>query len=98
MSSAFHSDELLVYADDVLRQNYLERAAALSPGQTVIRLEGVDLGSDLGRGYTRIGGSAFNSTIQGAPQLITSLQRVDAVYKWNPTLNRWVTDTLFPVR
>jgi hypothetical protein len=98
MASAFNSDELLSFADNAVRQNYLERAAALSPGQTVLRLEGVDLGFDLGRGYARIGGSTFSPSLQGPPQLFTGLQKVDAVYKWDSTLNRWATDTIFPVR
>ncbi|MGG6463275.1 putative Ig domain-containing protein [Solilutibacter silvestris] len=98
MSTAFYSDDALAYADNALRQNYLEKAVALSPIQNLIRLNGVDLGVDLGRGYARIGSSSYNPSLQGPLQRIDRLQRVDAVYKWSSVENRWVTDTIFPTK
>ncbi len=98
MSSAFNSDEMLVYADNMVRENYLERAVTLAPGQNVIRINGVDVGLDVGRGYARIGSSAYNPNLKGPLQRIDGLHRVDAVYKWDAAQKRWVTDTIFPSR
>lgn len=98
LSSAFHSDELLVFAEQTLRNNHLQRAIALSPGQNVIRLSGVDLGTDLGRGFARIGGSRFRPDLQGPTELISNLQKVDAVFKYDANTGKWITDTIFPTR
>jgi hypothetical protein len=98
MSSAFHSDELLVLAEQTLRKKHLQKAIALSPGQNIIRLNGIDLGFDLGRGFSRIGSSKFRPDLQGPPQLIDNLQKVDAVFKYDANTGKWVTDTIFPTR
>ncbi|MNL40007.1 hypothetical protein D3C87_1623230 [compost metagenome] len=98
MSTAFYSNDLLILADEILRESCLGRAVAFSPNQNSIRLNGVDLGVNLGRGFSRIGSSSYNPNLQGPIQRIDGLQKVDAVYKWSSVENRWLTDTIFPTR
>ncbi|HAS6234259.1 TPA: hypothetical protein RQJ36_000496 [Vibrio vulnificus] len=54
-STAFNSDELLVQADDFLRNNYLDDAIKnAEPGTLRIKVS-ADTGVDLGRGYVPVG-------------------------------------------
>jgi hypothetical protein len=102
MSSAFHSDQLLAYADDAIRNNgTLATKITQNPGAQYVTLtpEDVgDLGYNLGRGYARIGGSKLDPTLQGAPKLIENLRSVQATYGFNPLTNRWEPVTIFPAR
>ncbi|CAM3997257.1 hypothetical protein VA7868_01111 [Vibrio aerogenes CECT 7868] len=102
MSSAFHSYELLVFADQKVRSNRaLKKVIAQSPGKTriTVKPEDVgDLGVDLGRGFERIAGSRYKPKLQGASRLVENLRSVQAVYELNVTKTIWETITIFPVR
>ncbi|NOZ54347.1 MAG: hypothetical protein GXP08_14655 [Gammaproteobacteria bacterium] len=102
MSSAFHSDNLLIHADQAVRNNgALKTAIANNPGKSFITVKpaGVgDLGVDLGRGFQRISGSKFKPELQGAPRLIENLRSVQATYEFNPATKAWETITIFPSR
>ncbi|MEM9103948.1 MAG: hypothetical protein AAGB12_16690 [Pseudomonadota bacterium] len=101
MSSAFHSDELLIYADQYVRKNILPMAIANTPDANTILVtpqEVGDIGVDLGRGYVRIGGSKYRPNIHGAPQFINNLNSVQGTYQYNPSLGVWETITIFPAR
>lgn len=74
LSSAFHSDELLVFADQTVRNSgALQKAMTRQPGQDVIRVtvdDVGDIGTDLGRGFKRVlpgGNKAANVGAHGAP-------------------------------
>jgi len=74
LSSAFNSDELLVFADQSVRNGGgLQRAIARQPGQDVIRVtvdDVGDIGTVLGRGFKRVltgGNKARNIETHGAP-------------------------------
>lgn len=57
LSSAFHSDDLLVQADQFVRTNALQKAIARNPGSDTVRVTADDVGdvgADLGRGFKRI--------------------------------------------
>ncbi|WP_159675145.1 hypothetical protein [Andreprevotia sp. IGB-42] len=102
MSSAFHSDRLMAYADDVVRNNgVLASKTAQNPGDDLVTLYPADvgdLGLNLGRGYARLGSSKLNPSLEGAPQLIDNLRSVQATYGSNPLTNRWEPVTIFPAR
>lgn len=102
MSSAFHSDQLLAYADNAVRESgTLAAKISQNPGQLYVTLTPTDvgdLGYNLGRGYARIGGAKFNPTLQGAPNLITNLRSIQATYGFNSLTNRWELVTIFPSR
>ena len=102
MSSAFHSDELLVYADQVIRNNgALKSVIAKSPGKSIITVKPQDvgdLGVDLGRGFEKIGGSKLKPDLQGPPRLIENLRSVQATYEFNQVKKTWETITIFPSR
>ena len=95
-STAFNSNALLVEADLAIRANYLDRAIALSPpGLQRITIEGVDMGSVVGRGYDRV------DSIPGAVgplQFYNNLSRVTAVYSYNAASGSWQTITIYPVK
>ncbi|MBB6582004.1 hypothetical protein HXP36_09665 [Ralstonia solanacearum] len=102
MSSAFHSDQLLGYADQYVRSNgALANAIQNHPGEafvTVTPADVGDMGLNLGRGYVRLGGSRLQPDLQGAPQLIDNLRSVQGTYYFNATTGQWETVTLFPAR
>src|SRR5690554_834167 len=102
MSSAFHSDELLVYADQFVRNNGpLETAIRRNPGKTFITVKPADvgdLGVDLGRGFERISGSTLRTELQGAPRLVENLSSVQTTYEFNQVTKVWETITIFPSR
>jgi len=102
MSSAFHSDQLLVFADEIVRNNgVLTSKIAQNPGADFITLypsDVGDLGVNLGRGYVRLSGGKLNPSLQGAPQLIDNLRSIQATYGFNPLNNRWEPVTVFPAR
>ncbi|SAL02579.1 LysM domain protein [Caballeronia pedi] len=102
MSSAFHSDQLLAYADQYVRgSGALASAIANNPGApyvTVMPASVGDMGLDLGRGYVRVGASKFSPDLHGAPQLVDNLRSVQGTYALNPTTGKWETVTLFPAR
>jgi hypothetical protein len=102
MSSAFHSDELLVSADQMVRNNgALKAAIAQNPGKSIITVKPADvgdLGVDLGRGFERIGGSKLKPELQGPPRLVENLRSVQATYEFNRANNVWETITIFPSR
>ncbi|MEO9384104.1 hypothetical protein [Chromobacterium phragmitis] len=102
MSSAFHSGQLLAYADDVIRNgDVLATKIAQHPGAqyvTLTPLDVGDLGYNLGRGYTRIGGGKLEPRLQGAPRLIDTLRSVQATYGLNSLTDRWEPVTIFPAR
>jgi hypothetical protein len=95
-STAFHSDALLAQSDQIIRQNYLDRAIALSqPGAQRVTLEGVDMGINIGRGFDRV------SSVPGAAgplQFNSNLSRVTAVYSYDAVAGFWRTVTIYPVK
>jgi len=102
MSSAFHSDQLLAYADQYVRNNgALVDAIVSNPGAPYVTVTPSvvgDMGVDLGRGYVRLGGSKFSPDLQGASQLINNLRSVQGTYAFNPATGQWETVTLFPAK
>ncbi|ADZ92709.1 RHS repeat-associated core domain-containing protein [Marinomonas mediterranea] len=102
MSSAFHSDDLLIYADQALRNNdVLQAVIRQNPGKSIITVRPIDagdLGIDLGRGFERIAGSKLKPELQGAPNFVENLRRVQATYQFDPAKQVWETITIFPVR
>jgi len=103
LSSAFHSDELLIHADQAVRNSgALEKAIARQPGQAAIRVtvdDAGDLGVDLGRGYKRVYGSGNkvkNRETHGAPVRVDNLRSVEGFYMLNPNTNTWETISIFP--
>ncbi|QMV15561.1 hypothetical protein Vspart_02883 [Vibrio spartinae] len=102
MSSAFHSDELLVRADQAVRNNgALQAIIAQNPNKSILTLtpkDVGDLGVDLGRGFERIAGSKFNPELQGATNMVENLRSVQATYEFNQVKQVWETITIFPSR
>ena len=102
ISSAFHSDALLIKADQAVRNGgALQAAIAKNPGQTFVTVKPADvgdLGVSLGRGFERIGGSKLNPGLQGAPRKLSDLRSVQATYELNPVTKKWETITIFPSR
>ncbi|MGR4037949.1 two-partner secretion domain-containing protein [Pseudomonas sp. 910_21] len=103
LSSAFHSDDLLVFADQAVRNNgALQKAIARDPGQSVVRVTVADvgdLGADLGRGFKRVyssGNLVKNKDTFGAPERVGNLRSVEGVYMLNPKNNVWETISIFP--
>ncbi|WP_155500397.1 MULTISPECIES: hypothetical protein [Pseudomonas syringae group] len=102
LSSAFHSDDLLVQADQFVRNNALQKAIARNPGSDTVRVTADDVGdvgADLGRGFKRIwssGNTAKNLEVLGAPAKVSNLRSVEGVYQFNPGKNVWETITIFP--
>ncbi|WP_281286431.1 calcium-binding protein [Pleionea sediminis] len=100
-ATAFNSDRLLVESDQFLRANHLERAIALATNQRTgrvprsITLQGVEVGSPVGRGYEAIG---LTPELAGPLNYHSSLSKVNAVYKFDPQLNVWKTVTIYPVK
>jgi hypothetical protein len=102
MSSAFHSNELLVFADQAVRNNgALKVAIAHNPGKSIVTVKPSDvgdLGVDLGRGFERLSGSKFKPELQGAPHLIENLRSVQVTYEFDQATKVWETITIFPAR
>lgn len=103
LSSAFHRDDLLIFADQAIRDGgALQRAIARQPGQTVVRVEASDvgdLGSNLGRGYVRIGATAnkgANATAVGPVQRVDNLRSAQGIYEFNVHTRVWETITVYP--
>jgi len=102
MSSAFHSDQLLIQADQAVRNGgALQAVIAQNPGKTIVTVKPADvgdLGVNLGRGFERVSGSKLNPALQGAPELVSDLRSVQATYEFNQTTKIWETITIFPAR
>ncbi len=103
MSSAFYRDDLLIFADQAIRDGgALQRAIARQPGQTVVRVEASDvgdLGSNLGRGYLRIGATAnkgANAATVGPVQRVDNLRSAQGIYEFNVHTRVWETITVYP--
>jgi hypothetical protein len=94
-STAFHSDELLVKADQAIRNGPLKAQIAADPSATVQKVEGFDVGIDLGRGYSRIGGSK-QPDLQGPLELRKGITKATAVYEKNAATGEWQTITIYP--
>jgi hypothetical protein len=93
-STAFHSDELLVKADDFLRTNYLDDAIRnAEPGTLRIKVSG-DIGFYLGRGYIPVGKKAG---LSGPLHKVDGLTNAEAWYIYDPSKNIWQTNTIYPV-
>lgn len=93
-STAFNSNAFLVAADQIIRNRYLDRAIALSkPGIHQIVIEGVDMGTVIGRGYDRVSSSVGT---HGPLQFHSNLSRVRGVYSYDATTGTWRTTTIFP--
>lgn len=100
LSSAFHSDEALIFADQQIRNGgALETAIARHPLAFEVRvtpdLVG-DLGVDLGRGYVRVGGGALDASNRGLPRLMTNLRSAQGDYAFNPSTGNWETISVYP--
>jgi filamentous hemagglutinin len=102
LSSAFYSDELLIKADQAIRNGgALQAAIARNPGESFITVKPADvgdLGVSLGRGFERISGSKLNPALQGPPNMVQDLRSAQATYEFNPSTNKWETVTIFPAR
>ncbi|MBK85082.1 MAG: hypothetical protein CMD81_14770 [Gammaproteobacteria bacterium] len=102
MSSAFHTDELLIFADQTVRnKGALQAVIELNTGKSIITVKPADvgdLGLNIGRGFERIAGSKLKPELQGAPNLIENLRSVQATYEFNHTKQLWETITIFPAR
>ncbi|WP_417582467.1 hypothetical protein [Nitrincola sp.] len=95
-STAFNSDAILAQSDMLVRQNYLDRAIALSkPGTTRVTVEGIDTETVIGRGYDRV---SHVPGVQGPLQFHGDLSKVTAVYQYDATANVWRTITIYPVK
>ncbi|MBN1008294.1 hypothetical protein [Amphritea pacifica] len=93
-STAFNSDELLVNADDFLRNNYLDDAIKnAEPGTLRIKVS-ADTGVELGRGYIPVGKKTGQS---GPLQTVNDLTNVEAWYVYDPAKNIWQTNTIYPI-
>jgi hypothetical protein len=95
MSSAFNSDAALAQSDLYLRQNYLDQAIALNPGEDSLSIVGVDVGDAVGRGYCRMTTTPTPDAL-GPIQLIDNLTRVTGVYRFDALTGMWKTWTLYP--
>ena len=90
-STAFNSDELLVQADDFLRNNYLDDAIKnAEPGTLRIKVS-ADMGVELGRGYVPVGKKAG---LSGPLQKVDGLTNVEAWYVYDPAKNIWQTNNI----
>jgi hypothetical protein len=103
ISSAFHTDSLLIYADDYIRESgALQRAIVNNPGKPVVQVttkEVGNIGIDLGRGYVRVGATGnpqFNSTVFGPLQRLDGLNSAQGWYQFSPSKNLWETITVYP--
>lgn len=103
LSSAFYTDDLLIFADKSIREGGgLERAIVRQPGQTVIRVEASDvgdLGVDLGRGYVRVGANSnkpANAAVVGPVQRIDGLRSAQGIYEFNSQKSVWEVITIYP--
>ncbi|MCK0165508.1 RHS repeat-associated core domain-containing protein [Marinobacter sp. S6332] len=103
ISTAFHSDEALIFADQAVRNNGgLKAAISRNPGQTAIRVtvdDVGDLGVDLGRGFERLyptGNKKGNANMVGAPARVDNLNSVEGFYMLNQNTNVWETISIFP--
>jgi YD repeat-containing protein len=95
-SSAFDSNELLVQSDLYIRQNYLERAIALSPsGAPQVAIDGVDMGGVVGRGFDRVSATPGAA---GPLNFNSGMSRVTAVYAYDPAAGVWRTITIYPAK
>ncbi len=95
-SSAFNSNELLAQSDLYIRQNYLERAVALSPpGASQVAIEGVDMGSVVGRGFDRVSATPGSA---GPLSFNSGMSRATAVYAYDPATGVWKTITNYPAK
>jgi len=98
-SSAFNSDALLVHADQVIRDRYLDRALAISQVSLVngqkLTIEAADIGQVIGRGYDSV-----SKTVGavGPLQYVDNLSRATAVLQYNAATGRWNTVTIYPTR
>ncbi|GLS25903.1 hypothetical protein [Marinibactrum halimedae] len=103
ISSAFHSDKLLIETDQRIRNSsaFKDKVNQLPEGADTITLgpgDLGDLGQNLGRGYRRLGGSRLNPETQGAPQKLNNLNSAQGTWKRNSETGEWETITLFPVK
>ena len=100
MSSAFNSDDLLLYADQELRKKggVLEKKIkdSNSPFITIIPNDMDSFEFELGRGFKRIGQSKFRPDLQGPIEKIDGLKKVQATYEFNAINGVWETITIFP--
>ncbi|MDD9939915.1 MAG: hypothetical protein OXU20_02520, partial [Myxococcales bacterium] len=95
-ASAFHTDELLLRADDAIRQGPLREFVAANPNATVFSPRKAPVGFDAGRGFSRIGGVRHRPGTQGPLRRHDGLDHVSGHYRLNPQTGEWDTITLFP--
>jgi len=97
-SSAFHSDEDLIRADQAVRNGPLQDQIAQNPNATKLRINNADVGFDAGRSYSRVGPSQQSpaSPSQGPLQRTDGVTRVTGTYVKNPNTGEWETVTLYP--
>ena len=62
----------------------------------MLRVEGFDVGTDLGRGYSRIGSGTYKPGAQGPLVRREGLAKATAVYEKNATTGKWETITIYP--
>ncbi|MCZ6249642.1 MULTISPECIES: hypothetical protein [Vibrio] len=100
MSSAFHSNDLLLYADQEIRKKggILEKKIKES-NSNILTVRPDDMDSfelDLGRGFKRIGKSKYQPDLQGPVEMVKGLDKVQATYELNKSNGVWETITIFP--
>lgn len=98
LATAFNSDQLLIESDQFVRNNQLLDAIANDPTKLVHTVKEADIGQIVGRGFERVGGGAYNPTIQGPSNFWGKLTKVQATYELNATTGKWETITIFPVK
>ena len=97
ISSAFNSDADAVRALAVARAEVQRKLATMPAGTTVVRIDPVDTGSVIGRGFRRIGSSNPNNhALLGPLQRLDNLTRVQGTFRYNPTTGTWDPITMFP--
>ena len=100
MSSAFHSNDLLLYADQEIRKKggVLEKKIKES-NSNIVTVKPNDMDSfelDLGRGFKRIGKAKYQPDLQGPIEMVNGLDKVQATYELNKSNGVWETITIFP--
>lgn len=103
LSSAFYSDDLLLHADQSIRNGGgLANAIARQPGRSAIRVTAEDvgdLGVELGYGYkplSKKGDAIFQSGAQGPLQRLEGLRSASGFYAFNSVTGQWETVSVFP--
>ena len=72
----------------------MQAAIAANPGEIFLTVIG-EVGDNIGRGYSRIGGSRFLDA-QGPLQYHTDISHARGTFEFDPVSGEWQLITLFP--